>query len=114
MRSGRQANGPWHSSTQASQLETRKQMEPSASGRHTGWWRDDAPSPTRRALSVVRLNHSVPSNWMLAAHQSIRWCRIRRSDPAPLRCGSTTAVGADATSMYDRKAATVKKIDPTK
>ncbi len=32
----------------------------------------------------------------------------------PLRCGSTRAVGADATSMYDRNAATVKKIEPMK
>ena len=63
---------------------------------------------------MVRLNHSVPINWMLAAHQSIRRCRIRRSDPAPLRCGSTTAVGADATSMYCKKEAVVKKIDPMK
>ena len=36
MRDGRQAKGPWHSSAQASQLETRKQMEPSASGRQIG------------------------------------------------------------------------------
>ena len=41
---------------------------------------DDAPSPTTSALKVVRLNHSVPANWMMAAHQSIRWCWTLRSD----------------------------------
>ena len=35
---GRQANGPWHSSAHDNQLETRKQTDPRASGRHTGWW----------------------------------------------------------------------------
>ena len=36
IREGRQANGPSHSSAQANQLATRKQMEPSASGRQIG------------------------------------------------------------------------------
>ena len=114
MPDGRQAKGPWHSSAQASQLETRKQMEPSASGRQTGWWLGDAPSPTSSALSVVRLNHTVPISWMPAAHQSMRRCRIRSNEPRPLRCGSTRSDGVEATSMYCRKEAVVKKMDPTK
>ena len=34
---GRQAKDPWHSSAQASRLDTRKHTEPDASGRQTGW-----------------------------------------------------------------------------
>src|SRR5580692_1345832 len=107
---GRQAKGPWHSSAQASQLDTRKHTEPRASGRHTGWWADDAPNPTSSALNVVRLNHSVPISWIPAAHQSIRRCRMRSNDPIPSRCGAATADGAEATSVYCRNEAVVKKI----
>src|ERR1700684_2385110 len=114
MAAGRHAKGPWHSSTHASQLETRKQMEPSASGRQIGWWAGDAPSPTRSALKVVRLNHTVPISWMPAAHQSMRRWRIRSNEARPLRWGAARSVGLDATSMYCRKEAVVKKMEPTK
>ena len=63
---------------------------------------------------MVRLNHSVPSSWIAAAHQSMRRCWIRSGEPSPLRCAATRSVGVFATSTYCRKEAVVKKMDPTK
>src|SRR5271157_246630 len=114
MEDGRQANGPWHSSAQDSQLETRKHTDPRASGRQTGWWFDDAPSPTTSALRVVRLNHSVPANWMIAAHQSIRWCCTLKSARTPPRCVRSMEEDALTVSKNTRKEAVVKKMDPMK
>src|ERR1700722_8809578 len=88
---GRQAKEPWHSSAQASQLATRKQTEPSASGRQIWWCVPDAPSPTTKAAKVVRLNHSVPASWMRLAHQSIRRCCTVKSERKPRRDVPSTA-----------------------
>ena len=63
---------------------------------------------------MVRLNHTVPISWMPAAHQSMRWCRIRSNERSPLRCCPARSVGVLATSTYCRNEAVVKKIDPTK
>ena len=90
---------PWHSSAQASQLATRKQMEPSASGRQIGWWSGERPNPTSRALRVVRLNHRVPISWMPAAHQSMRRCRIRSSERRA-RCGAVREVGRGGRDLH--------------
>ena len=95
---GRQAKRPWHSSAQASQLATRKHTEPSASGRQIWWWAPDAPSPTTKAAKVVRLNQSVPANWMRLAHQSMRWCCTRNSERNPRRDAPSTAGDVEAAS----------------
>jgi hypothetical protein len=51
---------------------------------------------------------------MPAAHQSMRRCRNRHREPKPSRCDVTRSDGAEATSMYCRKEAVVKKMDPMK
>ena len=73
MRRGRKAHGPWHTSAHASQLATRKQIEPRASGRHTAWSTAVGPaSPTERAWPVLTLKYTVPTSCTAVAHQSMR------------------------------------------
>ena len=68
--------------------ETRKQIDPSASGRQTS----DAPIS---ADSVLTLKNRVPGNWMAAAHQSLHaGLRQRPCACRPLRnhCVNEAAV----------------------
>jgi hypothetical protein len=52
---GRQAAQPGQVSYEASRLETRKQTEPMASGRHTCWWAACADRSCAMATPVLML-----------------------------------------------------------
>src|SRR5580704_11997723 len=85
-----------------------------SSGRQMGWCEVEAPSPTTRALKVVRLNQSVPTNCTKEAHQSMRLCCTSKSC-LKRRCAGRSRCGfVVAASKYWRKAAVVKKMEPMK
>jgi uncharacterized protein HemX len=69
---GRQAAQPWQASYQASALETRKQTDPIASGRHTCWCAAAADRLAAIATPQLMLKYKVPTNCTAVAHQSIR------------------------------------------
>jgi hypothetical protein len=69
---GRQAAQPWQASYQDSALKTRKQDEPTASGRHTCWCAVIADRSAAMATPVLTLEYSVLASWTAVAHQSIR------------------------------------------
>ena len=69
---GRHANHPWQTSIHASQLATMNAIEPSMSGRQIILCACSASSAERVAANVLRLNHSVPSDWIPHAQKSIR------------------------------------------
>src|SRR5689334_25433635 len=69
---GRQASQPWQISYQDRTLETRKQTEPIASGRHTCWWAACADRVAAIATPQLTLKYKVPASCTAVAHQSIR------------------------------------------
>src|SRR5262245_8430528 len=69
---GRQAAQPWQASYQARRLETRKQTEPTASGRQMCWFASSADRLATIANPVLTLKYSVPASWTAVAHQSSR------------------------------------------
>src|ERR1700722_6893609 len=102
---------PWQTSNQASALATRKQIDPRRSGRQTWWVADPVPRSIRMALPVLTLNKTVPTSWTTAAHQSIRRVPKERNRRQPV--GGPPGV-ASTISRYCKKAAAVKKREPTK
>src|SRR4051794_22809986 len=52
--------------------EIRKQIEPSASGRHTSRSYDGLDKAVCNARKVVALKKSVPADWTVAAHHAAR------------------------------------------
>ena len=90
-------------------------MEPRASGRQMAWLRSwVVVAAVFKAWAVLILKKTVPTVWMTAASQSIRWgdheARRRSRAPAPDRVGSSAAT----TCAYCRSPAVVKKMEPTK
>ena len=68
----RQASQPWQTSYQARALDTRKQTEPIASGRHSCWCAVCAETLDATATPVLTLKYKVPASCTAVAHQSIR------------------------------------------
>ena len=69
---GCQATQPWQTSNQARALATRKQTEPTASGRHTCRCAAYAVRSAPIATPVLRLKYTVPASWIAVACQWIR------------------------------------------
>jgi hypothetical protein len=69
---GRQAAQPWQASYQDRTLDTRKQTDPIASGRHTCWRAVVAERLAAIATPQLTLKYKVPANCTAVAHQSIR------------------------------------------
>src|SRR5436190_22991428 len=105
----------WPASAYASQLATRKQIDPSASGVHTIRRCCCAVRFCRKAANVVTLKNTVPTSCTAAAHQSTRPGSIPSSNRfGATGSGTPIVCGACVTSMYCNRAADVKKSDPMK
>ncbi len=108
-----QDHQPWLTSNQASPLATRKHTEPAASGTYTRRCACVALRVVSMAARVVTLKKTVPTSCTRLALQSIRpgsHVQKRNRSPAP----AARAWGALTVCRYCRKAALVKKIEPTK
>jgi len=60
----------WVVATTASEADSRKQTDPSASGRQTECWYWATPALRKSAAKVETLKNRVPANWIPADHQS--------------------------------------------
>src|SRR5829696_4958378 len=105
--------------------ETRKQIEPRASGRQTSGSYPAAVAGVSSALKVVTLKNSVPADWTIAAHHAAdppAWWRcpkanaLCRAPPSVNRIEPAKKVSASARaptrSRYPGKGATTKHAEP--
>src|SRR5438105_13715107 len=75
----RAGSHPWRDEARyAIAPETRKQIEPRQSGRHTSLLYSELVTAVCMAWKVVRLKKSVPADWITAAHHAVR--------PSPAEC----------------------------
>ena len=92
----------------------RKQIDPSASGRHTRCRAASGDSDVAIAWAVLRLKNNVPTSCTAQAHQSMR----RGPGVARRRQARRRVAGAGPSkrtvSQYWSAAALVKNTDPTK
>ena len=110
--SGRHESQPCPASAKASQLATRKQIEPSASGRQESRFAEESSRLSSIARKVLMLKKTVPTSWIEVASQSIRPGSQETKRVPRGAAGSGRAVLT--TSRYWSDAALVKKIEPTK